>query len=227
MSFSLLLTSEPLDAFPALPACPGRLRHGHLGVHARRPSAGHRLRPRCHSRGSGHAHLGLRGRNGRRCPSHGRIHPQLARTIQPARIRRPVRDRPRRRRLHLELHPPVRDPGVRRDRERGVPRRGSDDCRHARPARQEGTRARRAAGRHDCGHDRRSPRRITARHTAGLASHVLGRRRALPARSARHHHRCPRAPSAPGRGPRTGLAIGARTTEAIRGCCWSCCWGRW
>ncbi|CAK7283523.1 hypothetical protein SGPA1_21498 [Streptomyces misionensis JCM 4497] len=175
-----------LDASRALSARPGRLRHGHLGVHARRSGAGHRLGPRCHRRHGRPAHLGVRAGDGHRRAADGRARPQPARTLQPARLRAAVRGGPRGGRQRLRLPGAVRDPDGGGARERRVPRRGADDGRHTGAARPQGPGARRAAVGHDGGHRRRRSGGGAARHPARLAGHVLGRGRAVPARGRRH-----------------------------------------
>lgn len=67
----------------------------------------------------------------------------------------------------------IRRPDRRRASERRVPRRRPVGCRHARPARQEGTCACRAAVRRHGGHDRACPRWIGTRHVARPAGRLL------------------------------------------------------
>ncbi|KDN87052.1 hypothetical protein KCH_11370 [Kitasatospora cheerisanensis KCTC 2395] len=116
----------PCDASRSVPARPGRVRHGHLGVHAVRPAAGPRRRPGRAGRHGRPADLGVRGRHGRRGATDGGAGPPVAAPVGPAGVPPPVRGGPRGGRHDRLVPPAVRLPGGGGIRQCRVPGAGGD-----------------------------------------------------------------------------------------------------
>ena len=177
---------------------------------------------------SGHAHLGLRGRNDRRCPSHGRARPQLARH-DPACSDSSSCSRP----PTPSAPPPRTSPVLFATRVvAALANAGflavalTTAATLVPPAKKGRALAVLLSG--------TTVATIAGVPGGSLLGTLLGWRATfwavaalcLPA-ALGIITRYPRAPSAPGRGPRAGLAIGARTADSDCGCSWSCCSARW